>query len=116
MAEHEHKPVSPGTYAVVYVCLLLLTALTVWTGTTLKLGSWELVVALGIATVKTALVGLIFMHLSHSNRLTWLVLACAVLFFLVMILITWSDYYTRNWVREGSTPAPLKEPSRYYGQ
>lgn len=110
----QHQPVSPRTYSIVFVCLLLLTALTVWTATGLHLGGWELPVALGIATIKTILVGLVFMHLMHSNRLTWLILGAGLLFFAILIGITWSDYATRGkpWIHERSTPPPIsKQPS-----
>lgn len=93
-----HQPIKPGTYAVVYVALLALTALTVAIANGLHLGAWEIPVALGIASVKTLLVGLVFMHLMHSNKLTLLVIAAGVLFFLVMVLITLADYWTRGWL------------------
>ena len=95
-----HKPTSPRTYGVIYVVLLCLTALTVAIANGLHLGAWEIPVALGIASVKTVLVGLVFMHLSHSTRLTWLVLAAGLLFFAIMIGITLVDYHTRGWLPE----------------
>jgi cytochrome c oxidase subunit 4 len=104
-----HKPISPGTYGMVYVCLLGLTALTVYLASATKLGAWEVPVALGIASVKSILVGLIFMHLASSNRLTWLILGAGVLFLAVMILFTMADYWTRGWVPDpGVTPAAPK--------
>lgn len=84
------------TYVGIYVSLLLLTTLTVLLSTQAHLGRWELPVALGIATTKTVLVGLFFMHLIHSNRLTWVIIAGGALFFMVMILFTWADYQMRN--------------------
>ncbi len=109
----DHKPISPATYGVVYGCLLALTALTVFIASTMKLGAWEVPVALGIATVKTLLVGLIFMHLWGSNRLTWLILGAGLLFLAVLILFTMADYWTRGWLPDsGVTPAapPFYKP------
>ncbi|MBY0228545.1 MAG: cytochrome C oxidase subunit IV family protein [Gemmataceae bacterium] len=96
-----HKPIAPATYAAVYATLLGLTALTVAIANGLSLGAWEVPVALGIAAVKTVLVGLVFMHLMHSSKLTWLVIGAGVLFFAVMIGITLADYATRGWLPEG---------------
>ncbi|MGL4555608.1 MAG: cytochrome C oxidase subunit IV family protein [Gemmataceae bacterium] len=94
----QHKPVSPTVYAAVYVTLLALTGLTVWVAATFRLGPWEVPVALGIASVKTVLIGLIFMHLNHASKLVWLALGAAVLFFAIMIGLMMADYGTRGWV------------------
>ena len=102
----QHKPVSPAVYAVVYVTLLLLTLLTVWIASTFRLGVWEIPVALGIATVKTVLVGLVFMHLMHSSKLVWLVIGAGFLFFALMMGLTLADFGTRDWV-PGRTENPV---------
>lgn len=95
-------------YIGVYVSLLLLTTLTVVLSTQAHLGRWELPVALGIASAKTALVGLFFMHMIHSSRLTWVVVASGVLFLVFMLVLTWADYVTRNTIpgREHEGPGP----------
>ncbi len=93
-----HKPISPVTYGFIYVLLLLLTALTVYLATQGHLGVWEIPVALGIATAKTVLVGLYFMHLIHSNRLTILIVLAGVLFLVIMVMLTLTDYWTRSWL------------------
>ena len=59
------------------------------------LGPWDAVIALTIATLEALLVALIFMHLRHSPRLTWLV-AGGALVWLVLLLSTIGDYLTRN--------------------
>jgi cytochrome c oxidase subunit 4 len=97
-----HQPVSVRTYLLVYVALLALTALTVAIVALSDRraeppGAWELVVALGIASVKTALVGWFFMHLMHANRLVFLFIAGGVLFLVIMITLTLADYWTRGW-------------------
>ncbi len=91
-----HKPISPVLYGLVYVALVGFTALTVALSAYAHLGRMEVVVALGIATVKTVLVGLFFMHLIHSGKLTWLILAAGVLFLGIMLALTMSDYLTRG--------------------
>ena len=91
-----HSPVSVKTYVTIYVLLLLLTLLTVTLSQAAHLGAWEVPVALGIASVKTALVGVFFMHLAHAGKLTWLILAAGLLFLAVMLTLTFADYATRG--------------------
>lgn len=98
MAQQQHHVTSPTVYAAVYFTLLLLTGLTVWVASTLQLGAWEVPVALGIASVKTLLIGWIFMHLSQSSKLVWLIIAAGFVFFAIMISLTLSDFMTRGWV------------------
>jgi cytochrome c oxidase subunit IV len=105
-----HKPISPPTYVAIYVVLLGLTALTVYIATQGHMGVWEIPIALGIATVKTVLVGVFFMHLIHSTRLTWLIVTAGVMFLAIMIGLTMADYWTRAWVPVRGVPAMLGEP------
>jgi cytochrome c oxidase subunit 4 len=100
-----HQPIKPTTYLVVYVALLALTATTAYIATYLHLGRVEIPVALGIASVKTILVGLFFMHLIHSSKLAWISLAVGVLFLVAMISLTLGDYWTRGWVPVRAMPA-----------
>ncbi len=66
-----HAHITPWwVYGAVYVALLVLTWVTVAVAR-VDLGAWNVVVAVGIATVKAALVALFFMHLLHEGRLTW---------------------------------------------
>ena len=81
-----HPTVSPRTYFAVYVALLLLTILTASLAMFAHLGAVEVPVALGIAGVKTVLVGLYFMHLIHSDKLTWLIILGGLLCFVIMIM------------------------------
>ena len=87
-------------YLIVFGVLVLLTFATV-RASMLDLGPWNAVVALAIAATQALLVALIFMHLRHSPRLTWLV-AGGALVWLVLLFATIGDYLTRNWL--GSAP------------
>ena len=91
-----HSPVSVKTYVTIYVTLLLLTLLTVTLSQAAHLGAWEIPAALGIASVKTVLVGAFFMHLMQAGKLTWLILAAGVLFLAIMLALTLADYWTRG--------------------
>src|SRR5205807_1343560 len=84
----------------VFPMLILLTLSTVLIAQyQLAPGATEIPVALGIAGAKTVLVGLFFMHLLYSSRLTWLIVAAGVLFFVLLISMTMLDYWTRGWIR-----------------
>jgi len=84
-------------YFAVFFALLIGTGLTVFAAT-LDLGPFNAPVALGIATVKAALVALFFMHVWHaSERLTKLVVIAAIFFLMLLLGLTMSDYATRLW-------------------
>ena len=78
------------TYIIVWISLLILTAVTWWVSY-VNLGMGNVAVALLIASVKAALVALFFMHLRYENRLVW-AFAILPLFFLALIIFgTLSD-------------------------
>ncbi len=114
-AEHEPHIVSPGTYAIILLVLLVATATTCgmsyidlgewhiainlfgWhVGTTLF---WNPVVALAIACTKMTLVVLFFMHIKYSSKLTKLTVISGFFIFLGLISMTLADYVSRAWGR-----------------
>ena len=106
--EQEHHIVSPGTYVIIFLALLVGTALTV-AASYVDLGEWHIapgvtlfwnpVVALAIATTKMMLVVLFFMHVKYSPKLTKLTVASGFFMFLVLVGMTLADYFTRAWGR-----------------
>ena len=85
-------------YVAVFVTLLIMTAATtVISG--IDLGPWNTVVALGIAVFKASLVVLFFMHAKYSPRLTHMVILAGIFWFALLLLITFSDFATRGWLR-----------------
>ena len=114
--EHGHSPFArpeehPGhtlraaalsSYFAVFVALIVLTGLTVAVSY-LPLGnapaSVHTLIAMAIAAAKATLVLLFFMHLWHSPRLTWLVAFGSLLWLAIMMVLTWADYWSRNWIR-----------------
>ncbi len=98
MSEHSpsHTP-SRTPYFLVAGALLVLTALT-YGVTLVDLGPFNTVVALAIATVKAALIVLVFMHARRSSALTWLVIVVSVAMLLGLMLGTLDDYVTRTWI------------------
>ncbi len=92
----EHRT-SPLTYAAVFGGLLLLTLLTVLVSYS-NLGVWTVPAALTIAVTKATLVVLFFMHLLHSSKLTWIILAAGLFWLGIMLALTLSDYLSRSWL------------------
>jgi cytochrome c oxidase subunit 4 len=87
-------------YILVFVALILFTGLT--TGVAfVNLGKWNTVVALAIAVGKASLVVLFFMHLRWSSSLMRMVLLSAFVWFAILVTLTLSDEFTRQW-----TPLP----------
>ena len=97
LKEHEqvvhHSHV--GRYAVVWVALLVLTFATWWLSRLHIPGGWGVLVALGIASVKSALVALFFMHLWDQEGANRLVFLTSVMFVALLIGIVLSDNATR---------------------
>lgn len=74
--------------------LLALLALT-WLIAYVNLGPFNLIVALSIAITKAILIALFFMHLKGSNRLLRLAGSAGVVWLIIMIALTLSDYLGR---------------------
>lgn len=92
MAEHV-TPVK--TYVLIFVALMVLTALTV-VAANFDLGWANNVVALTIAVTKAVLVVLFFMHVRYSTRLTALTALAGIFWLAILIGITLTDYLTRE--------------------
>ena len=88
------------TYVLIFGALLALTALTTSVAY-VNLGQWNTIVALTIACCKATLVVLFFMHLRWSTRLMRVVLLSALLWLAILISLTTTDFFSRDW-----TPIP----------
>jgi cytochrome c oxidase subunit IV len=86
--------VSPKIYIVIFLVLIVGTSLTVWAAFQ-NFGPFNIVIALGIATMKATLVVLFFMHARYSSRRTHLVIVCAIFWLAILLALTLSDYQTR---------------------
>src|SRR4051812_20708336 len=84
------------TYYLIFLVLMVCTALTVWVAF-IDLGTMNTVVALTIAVFKASLVVLFFMHVKYSPRLTWLVVLASVFWLGLLLFMTMGDYVTRSW-------------------
>jgi cytochrome c oxidase subunit IV len=85
------------TYLFTYVGLLALTLSTVLIGY-VDLGWGSMFVAVLIAAAKATLIALFFMHALIEKKLVWLVIAGALVWFLILVSLTLGDYITRGWV------------------
>jgi cytochrome c oxidase subunit 4 len=95
--EHaEHHIVTPMQYTMVFVTLLIGTALTVWAAY-VNLGVLNPVIALGIACTKAVIVILFFMHVKYQSGLIKMTVGAGFFTFLVLITMTLCDYISRAW-------------------
>ena len=92
MSEHI---VSPKIYAVIFLVLMVGTFLTVFAAGR-DFGRMNIVIALGIATIKATLVILFFMHGKYSSRRTKLVIVSGFFWLAIMLGLTIADYSTRH--------------------
>jgi cytochrome c oxidase subunit IV len=86
--------VSPKTYALVFVSLLLLTALTTFIAF-FDLGPFNTIAAMTIAVVKGLLVILFFMHVRYSERLIWVFVGAGFFWLAILIVLTMADVLSR---------------------
>jgi cytochrome c oxidase subunit 4 len=91
-SEHpESHTVSYGQYILIWLGLLALTAATVAVAG-VDLGRWVIITALGIASIKTALVLNIFMHLKFEDRVFRIFALVAGVTLAIFITLTFFDY------------------------
>ncbi len=92
----EHHIVTPIQYTMVFGTLLVFTLITV--GAAFVDLKWaNPVVALGIACFRAVIVILFFMHAKYQSRLIKMTIASGFFVFLVLIVMTMSDYISRSW-------------------
>jgi cytochrome c oxidase subunit 4 len=91
-----HHVVSWKLYVAVFAALCALTGLTVLV-TGFDFGPLNLLVALGVALAKASLVVLYFMHARYSPKLTGVVIAAGIGFFVILVFLTLTDYLSRPW-------------------
>ena len=95
-----HHIVPKSTYYLIFLALMLGTALT-WYVATIDLGPMNNVIMLTIAVTKATLVVLFFMHVKYSNHLTWAVIVGGIFWLLILLVLTMNDYLTRSWLHFG---------------
>lgn len=100
---HQHHIVPLRIYLLIFLALLLGTALTVGAAF-VDMGRLNTPVALGIAVFKATLVVLFFMHVRYGSKLVWLFAGGGFLWLVILLVLTLSDYFSRGWMG----PAPVE--------
>lgn len=95
--ETGHHIVSVRTYALVWLALMIGTISTYYIAEYVDIGPWNIVVALVIAGTKMSLVIYFFMHVKFDDPLTRLFVGAGFFWLIILIALTLSDYFTRNW-------------------
>lgn len=85
-------------YAFTWGALLLLTLITTLVAM-VDLGVFNMVIAVALATLMACLIAGVFMHAIFEGKLVKVVIAGAIVWFLIMMTLTVTDYMTRGWVR-----------------
>lgn len=89
--------VSRKTYAFTWIALLVLALATTLIGM-LNLGPFNMVIAITIATIKASLIAAFFMHALYEGKVVRIILLGGVIWFLIMVTLTLSDYESRGWL------------------
>jgi cytochrome c oxidase subunit 4 len=84
-----------STYAKVLGALLALTVITVLAAG-FSFGSWNVIIALGIASVKASLVALFFMHLRHDKPMSAIIFVTGAVVLGVFLMICTLDSNARG--------------------
>ena len=96
MTPHPATHIVPASvYYRVFAALMALTGITV-AAALFDLGWLNPLVAVAIAVIKAVLVVLFFMHVRYSSRLTWVVIVSGLFWFGILVVLTLTDYTTRN--------------------
>ncbi len=104
-----HAHVTPArTYVLVLATLLFLTFLTVL-AYNVRLGEWNLFVAVLIATIKASIVGTWFMHLKYEQRFNLIFFLGSLFFVIVFLGYTVNDTQHRG--RQGTLTGVRVDPA-----
>ncbi len=89
-----HHIVRLKTYVYILIALIVFTLLSVAV-TGIDLGPMTVATALILASVKATLVLSYFMHLKFENRFIVLMVCAVLLIFILVLVVTFLDYYFR---------------------
>lgn len=104
---HSHSHGGPKTYLTVLLSLLALTVVTVLVARNpLENNLVNIIIALGIASVKATLVGLYFMHLKDDSAANGIILLVSFVLVGLLILFSLMDLGNRDTVMPGNYKPP----------
>ena len=93
---HKHHVCSVALFSNVFIALMVLTAITVVTAKYVHLGSFNMVLAMLIASVKGTLVMTFFMHLKWDTAMNQIAILSSFVFLALLFLFTLGDLSTRS--------------------
>src|SRR5216683_884665 len=94
--EHNHSERNNyKTYILIWAALIILTVITV-SASYIHFGTFNIVIALVIASLKASLVALFFMHLKYEEKITWVFFLYPLALLAILIGLTWSDVFYRT--------------------
>ncbi len=99
------------TYLLVWGALLVLTFITVRVSY-FNFGTWNLIVAMAVATVKASLVALFFMHLKYDEKFNGVILLGSLAFLGIFFVLTLADTMHRGLVDPIKAREILPVPAR----
>ncbi|MFN8140352.1 MAG: cytochrome C oxidase subunit IV family protein [Fimbriimonadales bacterium] len=117
MSDHTHSEehddvvhvVPVQTYFLNYAALLVLLVVTVW-ASRIDFGWANMLIAMGIAAIKTVLVVVFFMHLTAGGKLSKVWALTGIFFFVILIGLTLTDYDSRHMDKTWSPNAASGRP------
>lgn len=92
--EHVHSPIPYRVYIIVWLCLVVLTGITVGVSY-LDMRNAAIMLAVMIASVKAMLVMLYFMHVRYDKPIVAYMIAVTAVVYAVFFGLTMSDYWYR---------------------
>ena len=110
--EKHHHIIPIQTYLKVFGALMFLTVLTVAV-TYIDLGSFNIVLAMFIAIIKSTLVLLFFMHLYYDNKTNLMFFLASILFMIIFITFTYFDIGQRDGIYDIEDINPVIIDSSY---
>ena len=110
--EKHHHIIPIQTYLKVFGALMFLTVLTVAV-TYIDLGSFNIVLAMFIAIIKSTLVLLFFMHLYYDNKTNLMFFLASILFMIIFITFTYFDIGQRDGIYDIEDINPVILDSGY---
>lgn len=94
MTENDKHDANPKTFIMVWVCLLILTGLTILAAR-VDLAAWSMFVNLLIASTKASLVFWFFMHLKYETKFLKFSILIPIATVTVIIWVTFFDIWYR---------------------
>lgn len=92
-------------YLNVLIALVVLTIITVGVSAKanfVEFGSWSIVIAMVVASIKAMIVALFFMHLKYENPVTWLYAVFPLFLLALLIGLVFIDNPFRMQVEKGT--------------